>query len=200
MSRTVAKSKRFSISRQGVLAMVLLMSVLAVGYTLGAQPLVARFSGYLERSDLAKRKLAGYNRLIARRPAIEARMKALQEAQKHSANYLVEKTPNLAVTSLQTKVKSLVETSGGSVSSIQPLPAKNEGKLLKVSLRVQIQGDADVIRKVIHGIESTQPLLFLDDVSITATPRRTSRRNTKVEIGDIRLNGVVEGYMLAEAK
>lgn len=194
------KLKGFNISRQGVLAMALLLTVLAVGYTMGVQPLIHRFSNYLERTDLAERKLEAYNRLIAQRPAIESRMKKLQQAQRHSANYLVEKTPNLAVTSLQTKVKSLVEASGGSVTSIQPLPAKNEGKLLKVSLRVQVQGDADVIRKVIYGIESNQPLLFLDQITITASPVRTTRRKQKTITGYIRLNGVVEGYMLAEAK
>ena len=56
--------------------------------------------------------------------------------------------------------------------STQILPATKESDFTRVALKVRMRGTLDNLVKVFHALETGQPYLFLDNVSVRKLGRR----------------------------
>jgi general secretion pathway protein M len=74
----------------------------------------------------------------------------------------------VAGANLQSLITSLVSANGGSASSIQILPPKEDGNLMQISVSVSINVGTDGLRDIIHTLETGTPLIFIDDVTVRA--------------------------------
>lgn len=74
----------------------------------------------------------------------------------------------VAGANLQSLVNSLVSVNGGSASSIQILPPKEDGNLMRISVSVSINVGIQGLRDIIHTLETGTPLIFIDDVTVQA--------------------------------
>ncbi|ADJ23946.1 General secretion pathway protein M [Hyphomicrobium denitrificans ATCC 51888] len=74
----------------------------------------------------------------------------------------------VAGANLQSLVNSLVAANGGTASSIQILPPKEDGNLMRISVSVSINVGTQGLRDIIHTLETGMPLIFIDDVSVQA--------------------------------
>lgn len=74
----------------------------------------------------------------------------------------------VAGANLQSLVNSLVAANGGTASSIQILPPKEDGNLMRISVSVSINVGTQGLRDIIHTLETGTPLIFIDDVSVQA--------------------------------
>jgi general secretion pathway protein M len=61
-----------------------------------------------------------------------------------------------------------VSANGGTASSIQILPPKEDGNLMQISVSVSINVGTDGLRDIIHTLETGAPLIFIDDVTVRA--------------------------------
>ncbi|MCP5159599.1 MAG: hypothetical protein H6975_09330 [Gammaproteobacteria bacterium] len=52
--------------------------------------------------------------------------------------------------------------------SVQALPVIEEGGVVRVAVSVTLQGSVDTLQKTLYGLESQVPLLFMDDLQVTA--------------------------------
>ena len=83
----------------------------------------------------------------------------------------------LAAAQLQQEVKSLVERAGGSVVSSQPKDASEEGPFARVLLDVRLLVSVAALQKVMHTLETQQPIVVIDEVLILSRTRRRSRNS-----------------------
>ena len=160
--------KPLSTYQHCAIAVGLLALLLFVGYLAVAQPLMARYRLYQERIEQAQDQLARYQRILATKASLQARLEQARTQQASQASYLSAQSPALAATELQKKVKSVVNASGGKLVSTQILQVQDGERYPKVAIKVQITGTTEVLKKVLHSMESATPLLFLEDMQIRA--------------------------------
>jgi hypothetical protein len=80
---------------------------------------------------------------------------------------------------LQTRLRAIVNANQSELISAQALPARKAGALQAIGLRLQIRGALDKVQRIVHAIESLQPLLFIEravirqDQAAGAAPARS---------------------------
>lgn len=165
------------------LALALLLLVISAAVAAVAVPtwlLHARYDGYLEDyTDRLKR----YRRVAAMRPAIEEGMKAV-ESSAGRQTYLKGASPAASAAELQGLVTRIVETNNGRIISSQALPAKAEGKAAepaKAAISILMNATIGSLRVILHALETNQPYLFVDQLTVRAGQGRVYKPVPGVE-------------------
>jgi general secretion pathway protein M len=172
---------------------------------------------WLERLGTLEREIESlddqtvrYRRLLQTLPALQAELEQVRSNEDVKAYYFDAKTPALAGAQLQREVQEMVKSSGGRVVSTQILPAPADEQPPKVHVRAQIQGTTDALLDVLYQIEQARPFLFVDQMSVRSTSRRTAaKRNPRTRgrhrsvrrrpQGRLTVRLDVFGYALGEA-
>lgn len=147
-------------------ALLLLVAVLAGAWIWVVEPIAAAYRR--TDADLADGRdmLQRFDRLGDARAALEAQLKAIEERPATTAYYLAGATDALAAAALQARVTALVESSGASIVSIQTLPSSEEQGLRRVAIRLQMASELAPLVRILHGLETGVPVLFLDSIEL----------------------------------
>lgn len=147
-------------------ALLLLAAVLALAYVWIVEPIAAAYANteaaIADTRDLVER----YDRLAAARTSLEAQLAAIEQKPDTAAYYLSGATDALAAASLQARVTALVEGNGASLLSIQTLTSSEDRGLRRVAIRLQMTAEIAPLVRVLHGLESGIPLLFVDNLEL----------------------------------
>lgn len=189
-----------NINKHCIGALGVLVLVLVAAYLSLVRPVLLKYASYDEHIEQQRDHLERYARMMASKPSMEAELSRVNAAQAKSAHYLEQRSPALAATELQEKVEAAVEPSGGKIKSVQVLQAQDQGGFVRVPLKLQISGDMEALSEVLYALESTEPLLFIDDVSIVARAiRRRVRKGTPAQTrNELTIQCEVAGYMRKE--
>jgi general secretion pathway protein M len=177
----------------GLLSLTLLMVYFAF-----IQPVIAKHAFYQENIASMQRRLQKYKQIIASRPVLEAELNRLQREQAVNAYYLEQQSAPLAATELRKWVKTVVESSGGTLMSTQSLPLLENEPFPRIGISVRMSGDTEILQKVLYDLESRRPLLFVDNLQVRSRQiRRRSPRDRRTIIEETRLTISFElyGYM-----
>lgn len=79
---------------------------------------------------------------------------------------LVGDKTGVAGANLQSLLNAMVTSNGGTASSIQILPPKDDGNLVQISVSVSLNVGIDGLRDIIHNLETGTPLIFIDDITV----------------------------------
>ncbi len=81
------------------------------------------------------------------------------------------------------------------------LPVTQDSGFTRVAIRAQMQGGTEVLQKVLHGLETARPLLFVDNLTIRSQLIRKRVRGSREVSTTLRMTTVFElaGYMRDEA-
>jgi general secretion pathway protein M len=147
-------------------ALLLLVAVLGGGWIWAVEPLAAAYRR--TDADLADGRdmLQRFDRLGDARAALEAQLTAIEAQPTATAYYLEGATDALAAAALQDRVTKLVENSGASIVSIQTLPSSEEQGLRRVAIRLQMAAELAPLVRILHGLETGVPVLFLDSIEL----------------------------------
>jgi general secretion pathway protein M len=161
------------------LAVVLLGIALLGAYRLIIAPLVIAYRDGQSRIEQAKELLQRYEALAEQRSLLADRLAEQQERAASAAGYLTGPSDALAAAELQDRVKSVVEGAGGELRSTQILPAEElEADLdfRRTTLRVQFVVTIEGLEETLYELETGQPYLIIDDVTVRQE-RARRRRN-----------------------
>jgi general secretion pathway protein M len=155
-------------------AILLLLLALATVYAVLIEPVIGAWSALRgERVQLSER-LARYNQKAADRPRMEEALKRLStQVQGNARAYVQGATSALAAATLQDYVKQAIESSGGRLVSAQSQESKRGEDARRISITVQLTGNMDTVQQTLHTLESGEPRLWIDNLTIT-------RKNTLV--------------------
>jgi general secretion pathway protein M len=188
--------ERLSKTQRRVLALFLLLIAMAVVIRVVVVPVVAT---YVENRDTIAQmedSIARYSRLSTQIDSLKSMVGVLEESDKLDAFVLAQESEPLAAAALQERVKSVVTTSGGTLTSTQVLPTETEQGFKRIIVNVRMAGSMDALQRVLHTLESDLPYLLADDVIILARGARKRRRTTgAADLLDVRFN--LYGYMRA---
>lgn len=146
-------------------ALSLLVLVLAAAVLAVATPLWLLNRRYDSAIEDAVKRIERYSKIAGMRDALQkkaAEVKALGT----SRHYLKSASPALAAAELQELVKSVLETNGGKLNSIQILPHKDEGLYRQVAISLQLTAPLSALKVMLYTLESARPYLFIDNFSV----------------------------------
>ena len=106
-------------------------------------------------------------------------------------------TAGIAGVNLQKLISDIVLENGGASSSLQLLATSEDGSLVRIGLRLSISVDIDGLRDIVHGIETGNPLLFIDDLSVRAVEDREGGTDPHY-LGPLDVTLQVSGFRLKD--
>ncbi len=185
------------------LAALALLALLMAGvlYLLVDQALIARYRYYRTHLEQQQGRLEQLERMAASREPIQRLIAGIQQDRNAAAQYLPQSAPSLAAAELQQRVKTVVEAAGGTLRSTQALPPAEEGNAVKVTVSAAMTGDTESLQKILHALEAQTPLLFVDNLDVTARenrPRLASGRLASYSRIQLTVQFEVSGYLRKE--
>ncbi len=178
-------------------AVVLLLAILAMVYIYVAAPLVVAHRTTDEEIERTRDLLARYEAIGATRQTYQRQLEELSSRQVGRGVYLAAESDALASAELQGRIRAAVNAHGGTLRSIQTLPVKSEGAFLRVSVRVQFTAPMAAFHRVLYGLESEQPFVFVDNLDVR---NRRARRRAALEDLDppLMIRFDLSGYLRPE--
>jgi hypothetical protein len=144
-------------------AVLLLLLGLVAGWRLVAEPLVELYAA--RHAELEQKAL-----LAAHLEAMAAelpRLKALPAMQgPPPAVTLIGATDAMAAATLQGSVQDMAAVVGGSLGSVEILPAEPVGGLRRIGLKVSLTGSPETIVALLAAIEESTPPMLIDELQI----------------------------------
>lgn len=165
-----------------LLAVGLLAGVLLAGYGLVLAPVIAAYQEVSRQIEESQLLLQRYRSLASQRPELSARLADLEQQAPKVGGYLKGPSDALAAAELQDHARAVIEGAGGSLRSTQILPvsaADSNVPMRRATLRIQLGIDITGLQKVLYQLETGQPYLFVDE--LTVRQQRMRRRSKEPE-------------------
>jgi general secretion pathway protein M len=165
-----------------MLALGLLGGLLLAGYALVLAPVIAAYQEVGQEIEESQLLLQRYRSLASQRPELSARLADLERQAAKVGGYLKGSSDALAAAELQDHARAVIEGAGGSLRSTQILPAgavDSKVPVRRATLRIQFGIDIKGLQKVLYQLETGQPYLFIDQ--LTVRQQRVRRRSKELD-------------------
>ena len=185
-----------------LLALAILAAVVAMIFTLTVAPLWAINRHYLDTIDGLENRLEILQRTASAGSDLRSQHEQLKRSLASNRHYLKSTSEALAAANLQGIVNRIAGSTDMEVLSTQILPAGEEAGFTRVTVKVRMRGGLDNMVKVFHALETGQPYLLLDNISIRGHARRINiaKAKTKVSYGQmLNVDFDLIGYMLKQS-
>ncbi len=177
-----------------VLALILLLAVIVVVARVLIVPMWNIYSDNRDAIVQMEDSIARYARISAQVGSLRQAMEDLAEADELTRYVLAQESESIAAAALQERVKSIVTTSGGALTSTQVLPAVAEKGFKRVIVNVRMAVSIDALQRVLYELENGLPYLLASDMIILSrNVRKRGRTGQSVDLLDVRFN--LSGYM-----
>ena len=177
-----------------ILAVLLLLLAMAVVARVLVLPIWTTYTGNRDAIIQTEDNIARYSRLSTQVHALRSAVGELEQADILDRYVLAQESEPLAAAALQDRMKSVVSSGGGTLTSTQVLPTEAEQGFKRVIVNVRMAVSTDALQRVLFELENDLPYLLIDDVVILSRGARKQRRRTQaVDLLDVRFN--LYGYM-----
>lgn len=151
---------------------------------------------YDDRIELRAKQLERYQAQLKTIPVLQERLERLKSEGAQDAFYLGVANESLGGVALQRRLEEMVSSVGGGLTSIQILPAEHDQALTRLSVRARLQLELPELREVLYRIESSEPLMFVEQMTVRAMrPRRRNVRQVTDQSMQLTVNMVVQAYI-----
>lgn len=175
-----------------ILALAILVLAMTIVVMLTIAPLWVLNRHYLDTIDGLEGRVAVLERSAAAGNGLRSQHQQLQHSPGSDRHYLKSTTEALAAADLQGIIKRIAGPHGMEVLSTQIMPVTEESGFTRVALKVRMRGMLDGMIRVFYALETGQPYLFLENVSIRSRIHRRSNRDAS-QVLDVDFNLI--GYM-----
>lgn len=163
------------------MAVGLLVTVLLVVGLSVIVPLLSKGLELHEAKNNLVFRLQQYERVLARKDAVIANINAIKE--QHLARGLLnsQSTGALASAEVQEFIKKAIVEAGGQLSSTQALPVSTKNDFSRIAVSVRMTGNSEVLRTVLYKIETSTPLIVINQIDIRPMRGVRSRTTRQIE-------------------
>lgn len=148
------------------LAIGLLIAVIFLLALLIVVPIVNKGLELTETKNNLVFKLQQYQRILARKDAVEDSIASMKEQYQEHGLLNTQNTGALASAELQEFIKQAIVEAGGQLSSTQALPLEAKNEFSRVTVSVRMTGTSEILRSVLYKIETSTPLIIIDQIDI----------------------------------
>jgi general secretion pathway protein M len=181
----VSKGKKLNMRspalQQRWIAVGLLIAVILVIILVIFAPLVSKGMELYETKNSLVFRLQQYERILAKKEAVTASMANIKRQHDEQGYFNSQDTDSLASAEIQEFIKKAIVDAGGQLSSTQALPVSNKGKFRRISVRVRMTGNSEALRAVLYKIETSTPLIIIDQIDIRPMHGRRNRLTRQIE-------------------
>ncbi len=181
-----------------LLAVTILAAAVGAIWVLAVEPVTARYETYQRSIAKSQEDLARHRRDAAARDELESQLRELRRARAASGRFLEGGSIELVAAEIQNRVKTLIDSHGASLKSMQALAPEEVDGFRKVTVRVNMTGDTQAFQKIFYAVETANPYLFLDNIDVRSR-RPRARRGRPPTQSDLQIRFDVSGYMRSEA-
>ncbi len=179
------------------LAVGLLVAAILVVSLVVIMPVVNKGLELHEAKNNLAFRLQQYERILARKDAVVASMNVIKEQNQQRGLLNSQGTSALASAEVQEFIKKTIVEAGGQLSSTQALPvsAINPGSTVskqssirnefsRITVSVRMTGNSEVLRAVLHKIETSTPLIVINQIDIRPMRGTRSRATRQIELSN----------------
>lgn len=161
------------------LALALLGAMPLLAYSFVVAPVIAAYRDADEAIVQAQRLLQAYRERAEQKTELAALLAAEEARADGTTGYLQATEDALAAAELQDRVKVVVEDAGGDLRSAQTLKAAagDAAPVRQAGLKVRFQADIESLAAILYELETGEPYLFIEGLSIREERRRRRRRD-----------------------
>jgi len=161
-----------------LLALAILGLVTAILVMITVFPLWIANQHYLSIIDSLDDRLIMLQKAAATGSELQSQHEQLKRLLASNRHYLKSTSEALAAANLQGIINRIAGGKGMEVLSTQILPARVETEFTRVAIKVRIRGTLGNLVKAFHALETSQPYLFLDNITIRTGRQRSSNVST----------------------
>lgn len=125
--------------------------------------------------------LQQYQRILARKDAVIASMSAIKEQHQQRGLLNRQSTGALASAEVQEFIKKTIVEAGGQLSSTQALPVSTKNEFNRITVSVRMTGNSEVLRAVLYKLETSTPLIIINQIDIRPMRGVRSRITRQIE-------------------
>jgi general secretion pathway protein M len=162
-----------SARQRRLLALLILAILIVLVFSLTLLPLWSTHRHYAQTIAELQNRTEIIERMVAAGTGLQSRHQQLRQTQAADRHYLKNETDALAAAELQRLVKRIAVAKKMEVLSIQILPAAQEQGFTRIALKVHMRGTLDSIVQLFYALETGEPLLFMEDMSLRSHARRS---------------------------
>lgn len=152
---------------------------------------------YSEEIGGLREQLDRFNRVAALRDVYEDKLRDLQSNRSDQNLFLEERDFNEAAAAMSERLGQVVDARAANscqIVSRQPVRPRVEERYEKVTVNVRMRCGIDDVKSILHWLESSVPLIIVEEMTIVK-PRTRRSRNQQQDSGllDVRFN--MSGYL-----
>ena len=185
--------------RQRMLALLLTLALIGSVVILAHRAWTDKYRFYADTYDSLTMERTRYSDLVGMREVLESRLATLQQGNANEGLLMAAQSANLAATTLQQRIRTVVEEHGGTLISTQVLPAGNDDGFVRVTVQAQVRIGPDTLRQMLYAVARNRPLLFLDNLRVESrlsAPRRAQDGRAGVpQVADHLAQFEITGYI-----
>lgn len=178
----------------GLLAFVLLLvgSILLI-------PIISKGLELNETKENLAFTLKKYEQVLAGKEAIVGNIEAIKRQHQEQGYFNDQGTSALASAQMQEFIKQAIVQAGGQLSSTQVLPSTTKDKFSHITVSVRMTGNSEILRAVLYTLETSTPLIVIDQLDIRPMRSIRNRQTRQIEPSNgLNVNFQAIGFMRAE--
>jgi len=182
------------------LALGLFLFVFMLVIFVAIVPLVSTGLDYYQQTQELTFRLKRAKQIVARKQTVLEDVKNIKQQYQQLNYFSTQNTVALASADLQKFIKATISSVGGQLTSTQVLPSTSENGFKRISVKVRMSGDAEILRSVLYEIESSVPVMIVDQIDIRPVRGKRNRKTRKIEPSSkLNINFQATGFMRAES-
>lgn len=159
-------SKAYSKQMQQWFAVGLLAAAIVLVILVMVVPVVNKGMELHETKNNLVFNLQQYERILARKDAVIQSMNAIKGQYQERGLLNRQDTGALASAEVQEFIKKTIVEAGGQLSSTQALPVITKNEFSRLTVSVRMTGNSEVLRAVLYKIETSAPLIIINQIDI----------------------------------
>jgi len=163
------------------LAVALLVAAILLVSLAVIVPLANKGLELLDAKNNLVFRIQQYERILARKDAVIASMVAIKEQYQKRGLLNRQSTGALASAEVQEFIKKVITEAGGQLSSTQALPLSTKNEFSRITVSVRMTGNSEVLRAVLYKLETSTPLLIINQIEIRPMRGVRSRTTRQIE-------------------
>jgi general secretion pathway protein M len=167
--------------QQRWLALSVLIVVVIVAVLVFFVPLINKKIELDEIKNNLAVRLQQYERILANKEAVAANMADITNTNEAQSYFNSQETDALASAEMQEFIKKAIVDAGGQLSSTQALPVGSDDNFNKITVRVRMTGNSEQLRTVLYKIETSEPLIIIDQIDIRPMRGTRNRMTRQIE-------------------
>ena len=163
------------------IAVGLLAAVIVIFGVVVIAPIVSKGMELHETKKTLVFKLQKYQRILARKDAVTEGMDKIKAQHLSQGYFNTQGTGALASADVQEFIKKAIVDAGGQLTSTQALPVSNKDGFSRIMVKVRMTGTIEELRSVLYKMETSVPLIVVDQIDIRPVRGIRNRKTRQIE-------------------